>query len=315
MSKNTYLILGLILLAILILAGTDIFQKPADKIADKINGLIMLIEFEEIEGILHWEKTLDEQGITALIQAQENVLNEFSDVFKRLANKGYEISGLYAEEPLWDVSYERQYALMKEAKEAVECITNKPMRVFASCYFAYDENTVKAAEDLGIGYILARGTAEEKAVVYKPEGYNVKIVSVSNVPFEEMGRGSLCDYSLWARGADAEKFGEVIDYCLDNEPSDMILVSHSYLGGTRLTWWQEYEKALNSDKITWRTDFDEWLTNLEVLEMPFDQIPQNREVQYTVPKPAKGIEDYEPIPGLEEYEESPEKEMIEMMCF
>ena len=82
MSKNTYLILGLILLAILILAGTDIFQKPADKIADKINGLIMLIEFEGIEGVLHWEKTLDEQGITALIQAQENILNEFPDVLK-----------------------------------------------------------------------------------------------------------------------------------------------------------------------------------------------------------------------------------------
>ena len=91
---------------------------------------------------------------------------------------------------------------MKEAKEAVECITNKPMRVFASRYFAYDENTVKPQKFRHRLYSGSRHS-RRKAVVYKPEGYNVKIVSVSNVPFEEMGRGSLCDYSLWARGAGA----------------------------------------------------------------------------------------------------------------
>ena len=189
------------------------------------------------------------------------------------------------------------------------------MRVVASGYFAYDENTLKAAEALGVPYVLARGTAEEKAVVYKPEEYNVKIISVSNVPFEEMGRGSLCDYSLWARGAGPEEFEEVVNYCLNNQPQDMILVSHAYLGGTRLAWWQEYEKALNSNKVQWQKSFDQWLNNLDVLEMPFDEIPQNREVQYTVPKPAKAIEDYEPVPGLEQYKETSEKEVIELRCF
>ncbi|MDD5760630.1 MAG: hypothetical protein PHF45_01045 [Candidatus Pacebacteria bacterium] len=186
----------------------------------------------------------------------------------------------------------------------------------ASRYFAYDENTLKAADALGIQYILARGTLGEEAVVYAPEEYKVKIISVSNVPFEEMGKGSLCDYSLWARGATPEDFEEVLNWCLDNNPKNMILVSHAYLGGTRLAWWQKYEQVLGSDKVIWRRTFDEWLKNLEVLEMPFSEIPQNREVQYTVPQPAKAIEDYEPIPGLEQYyEESPIKETIELKCF
>lgn len=315
MNKKTYLIIGVILAIIVITVGLNIFKKPSEQIASKINGFIMLIEFEKIEGILHWTKYLDEKGITALIQAQENVLNEYPDVFKELADKGYEISGIYAEEPFWDMPYARQYELMKEAKESVECITGKPMRVFTSRYFAYDENTIRAAETLGVQYILARGTAAEKAIVYKPKEYNVKIVSVSNVPFEEIGRGSLCDYSLWARGATPEDFGEVVNWCLDNKPSDMILVSHAYLGGTRLLWWQKYEEALASNKVVWQQDFDEWLNNLDILEMPFNEIPQNREVQYTVSKPAKAIEDYELISGLEGYEESSQKEEIELMCF
>lgn len=313
--KKIYLILGVAILLLIIFWVFYSFRNVEKPSLKKINGLIMLIEFEGIEGVLHWEKTLDQKGITALVQAQQNILNKYPDVFKRLADKGYEISGLYAEEAFWDMPYEKQVKLMKEAKEAVECITQKPMRVFATRYFAYDENTLKAAEVLGIPYILARGTAGEKAVVYKPKEYNVKIISVSNVPFEEMGRGSLCDYSLWARGATPEDFGQVLEWCLNNQPKDMILVSHAYLGGTRLAWFQEYEKALASDKVIWRKNFDEWLNNLDVLEMPFSEIPQNREVQYTVPKPAKAIEDYEPIPDLEKYQESEEKEQIELKCF
>lgn len=313
--KKIYLILGTVILLLIIFWVFYSFRNVEKPSLKKINGLIMLIEFEGIEGVLHWEKTLDQKGITALVQAQQNILNKYPDVFKRLADKGYEISGLYAEEAFWDMPYEKQLKLMKEAKEAVECITQKPMRVFASRYFAYDENTLKAAEALGIPYILARGTAGEKAVVYKPKEYNVKIISVSNVPFEEMGRGSLCDYSLWARGATPEDFGKVLEWCLNNQPKDMILVSHAYLGGTRLAWFQEYEKALASDKVIWRKNFDEWLNNLDVLEMPFSEIPQNREVQYTVPKPAKAIEDYEPIPDLEKYQESEAKEQIELKCF
>ena len=80
------------------------------------NGLIMLIEFEKIEGVRHWERELERRGLTALIQAQYNVLKEYPKDFARLATKGYPIAGLYAEKPFWDVPYDEQYARMREAK-------------------------------------------------------------------------------------------------------------------------------------------------------------------------------------------------------
>ena len=40
----------------------------------RTNGLIMLIEFESIDGIRQWERQLDRRGLTALVQAQHNVI-------------------------------------------------------------------------------------------------------------------------------------------------------------------------------------------------------------------------------------------------
>jgi len=70
----------------------------------------------------------------------------------------------------------------------------------------YDEVTLRVTDKLGVKYILARGTAGAKAVVYKAKEYT-KILSVSNVPSEEMGTGSLCDESLWCRGVTPEGLG------------------------------------------------------------------------------------------------------------
>ena len=94
------------------------------------------------------------------------------------------------------------------------------MRVFGSRYFAYDENILRAADALGVEYVLARGTAGERATVYAPREYKAKIISVSNVPFGEMGTGSLCDYSLWARGSTDEDSANVVDKVLARRPSD-----------------------------------------------------------------------------------------------
>ena len=132
---------------------------PSVRAQAPTNGLIMLIEFEKIEGIRHWERELDKLGLTALVQAQNNVLKEFPDDFARLAARGYTISGIDAEKPFWDVAYDDQFARMREVKQSVERITRKPMRVFGSRYFAYDENTLRAADALGIEYVLGRGTA------------------------------------------------------------------------------------------------------------------------------------------------------------
>jgi hypothetical protein len=261
------------------------------------NGLIMLIEFEKIEGIRHWEVELDQRGLTALVQAQFNVLNEYPKDFERLATKGYPIAGLYAEKPFWDVSYDEQYARMREAKEAVEKITHKPMRLFGSRYFAYDENTLRAADALSIEYVLGRGTAGALATIYAPREYKAKIISVSNVPFAEMGTGSFCDYSLWARGSTDKDFAAMVDKVIASRPSDLILVSHAYIGGMAAQWWRTYENALARSEVKWR-GFDEWVRTVKVSELPYAEIPVNREVKYDVPRPAVPLDKLELLPNL-----------------
>ncbi|GMX58368.1 MAG: hypothetical protein MCSN_0220 [Candidatus Microsyncoccus archaeolyticus] len=290
----------IILILVLLLIGISfVLLNNKQEEVQKINGMIMLIEFEKIEGVLQWEKELDSRNLNALVKVQDNVLKEYPDVFKRLSDKGYEIAGGYDVAPFWDMPYEEQYEYLKEAQDLIKEITGKEMRVFGSRYFAYDENTLKAADALGIPYILARGTQDVKAAIYSPNEYNVKIISVSNIVFEDMGSGSLCDYSLWARGASPEEFDKVVEDSIIKNPPNMILVSHAYLGGTRLAWWNAYEKALNSDKITWKK-FNEWIDSVPVSSLSNTEIPINKEVKYVAPKPVTPIEDFEPIPDLEE---------------
>ena len=291
MKKPIFLIL--IILAVIFSTVFYFYQNKAT------NGMIMLIEFEKIEGVLNWERELDSRGIGALVKVQDNVLKEYPDVFKRLANKGYEIAGGYDVAPFWDIPYEEQYQYMKEAQDLIYSTTGKEMRVFGSRYFAYDENTLKAADFLGIKYILARGTQGVKAAIYAPEEYKVKIISVSNIAFEDMGSGSLCDYSLWARGADANDFQNVVNESFSENAENLILVSHAYLGGTRQEWWNVYQNALNSKKVSW-TSFDSWISKVKVSSVPNKDIPINKEVKYVAPTPAKAIEDFEPIPNLDQ---------------
>jgi len=307
MKKTIFLILAFAILVSL----SFFFLSNKNTVS---NGLMMLIEFEKIEGILNWEKELDERGLTALVKVQDNVLEEYPNVFKRLSDKGYEIAGGYDSEPFWDMPYEKQYEYMKESQEFIHSITGKEMRVFGSRYFAYDENTLKAADALGIEYILARGTQGVKASIYSPQEYNVKIISVSNIVFEDMGSGSLCDYSLWARGADAQEFEKTVNNGFSEKPENLILVSHAYLGGTRQEWWDVYERALNNEEIGW-TDFNSWMSNVKVKSMPNEEIPINREVKYVAPTPAKAIEDFEPIPGLEDLLKEEQEEEFCPACY
>lgn len=210
-NKNNYILGGALVVLVIFLFIIPALNKGNNKkeeglpAVDPINGLVMLIEFDKIEGILQWEKELDSRGLNALLQVQEQVLSENPEVFKRLASKGYEVAGIYGDEPFWDMPYEEQYKHMKDSKDLVESIIAKDIKVFGSKYFAYDENTLKAADALGIDYILGRGVNDVEAVVYQPEEYNTKVISVSNVDVGEMGRGSLCDYSLWARGSGADE--------------------------------------------------------------------------------------------------------------
>lgn len=292
------LILGSIALMIVLVASVFYHLKLSTTKVKPINTMLMLIEHKEIDGVLQWERELDKRNLTALINVQNDVLKEYPEVFKRLADKGYEIGGHADKGPFWDMPYEEQYESLKEVKELVERITGKKMRVCNSGYFSYDENTLKAADALGIEYVLGRGVNDVEAMIYQPEEYKAQVISVSNVDVgEPMGRGSLCDYSLWARGADGQEFGKILNENIAKKPNNMIVVSHAYLGGTRLEWWNEYNKILSSDKLSWNS-FDKWIENQKIISLPNSEIPINREVKYGTPNPAKPMEDYEPIPGI-----------------
>ena len=80
--------------------------------------------------------------------------------------------------PLWDVSYDEQLRVVKDTKDRIYNCTGKSIRIFGSKYFAYDENTLKAAQENGIEYVFARGTTGAKATVYEVEEYDVKIFSI-----------------------------------------------------------------------------------------------------------------------------------------
>jgi hypothetical protein len=264
----------------------------------KPQGFIQLIEFhDDIQGLRNWAYELEQRGLKSLINVQKAILETYPADIQWLADQGHEIMGLYAGGPLWDVPYEDQLQGMQEAKTLIESVTGKPMRVFSSGYFAYDENTLKAADELGVEYVLARGTSDVEAIIYEPDGYDCKIISVSNVTFADMGRGSLCDYSLYARGATAAEFGQILDDTLEKYPKRIMVVSHAYLGGMKKDWWAPYEQLLDSGEVEWVADFDEWVTAQRGvnLKVPFSMVPDNREVQYTTPTPAVPLEDLEDV--------------------
>ena len=313
-NKRVFLLLGIVLLLVVILFFLNNLKKESLlKDEQPINGMLMLIEFEKIEGIVQWEKELDDRNLTALIKVQDNVLSEYPEVFKRLADKGYEIAGGYDKAPFWGMPYEEQYEYIRESKELVEGISGKKMRVFGSRYFAYDENTLKAANALDVDYVLGRGVNDVEAVIYHPKEFNTKVISVTNVDVGEMGRGSLCDYSLWARGSSSMDFGNIVSESIAKQPNNMILVSHAYLGGTRLEWWKEYKKVLDSQEVKWN-GFDNWVENQVVVVLDNMDIPINDEVKYVSPQPVKPMEEYEAISGIEEINDIEPVSADELMC-
>lgn len=286
------------LLAALILAA----PAPAeDQPGTPVNGLVYLIETHpeaEIDGLLRWELELRERGLTAMIKASTPVLETYPQVFRRLAGQGHEIIGGHAG-ICWDKPYEEQLEAMQSVKTYMEGLTGKPMRVFACSYSSYDENTLRAAEALGVPYVLARGTEDVRALIYRPEEYEVGIVEVSNVAFGELGRGSLCDISLYSRGASEADFAQVLADSIVRAPDSMILVSHPHIGGTKLGYWSVYEDALDDPAIAW-AGFDSWMEKVTVDRRPYAEIPENRELEYLEPQPAVPLEELENLPEVGE---------------
>lgn len=102
--------------------------------------------------------------------------------------------------------------------------------------------------------------------------------------FAETGKGSLCDISLYSRGATEADFAKVVEASVSKNPESMILVSHPHIGGTKVGYWKVYADALESSSFDWRT-FEDWLANVTVAPRPYAEIHENREIQYLEPTP------------------------------
>ena len=258
-----------------------------------IEGLFLIIERSSERGLKHWAEELYQRSIPAVIQIDGQAIEKEREIVKNLFTKGFEIGGGYNEKPLWDESHKFQFEEIKKIKDMFESITGKPMRVFHSKYFAYDERTLEVSERLGIQYILARGNSGARAMVYKPEEFNVKILSVSNVPSEELGTGSLCDESLWCRGVTPEGFRDIL---FNLKEDKIILVAQTHLSGVKLYWWNVYQEFLNMKRVNWKS-IDEFTKNPIII--PNKEIPINREVRYTTPQPKIPLEEEPDYPFRE----------------
>lgn len=252
---------------------------------------MLLIEFEGTEGLVNFVDNIKERDIPALlIVSPDFVIDNCNSIKTILSSHDVEIAGLDASKPFWDVPYEQQLTIMQETRERIKACTGEDIRVFGSRYFAYNENTVKAAQELGIEYVLARGTTGAKATIYKPSEYDVKIFSVSNVDSQNWGTGSLCDYSYWAREGRPEDFQEELLGALKYEKISP--VSHTYIGGLKKSWNDVYLKFFDEADIEW-VGLDEF--GKVDISSSFAEIPDNREVQYDTPHPAVPLEDEENV--------------------
>jgi hypothetical protein len=250
----------------------------------QMEGMFLIIDHGNVKGLKHWTDELERRGIFAVIQTNESMLNENGRLIKDLSMKGFEICGAYNEKPFWNEPHVFQYEVMNRMKARIEACTGKSMRIFGSKYSAYDENTLKVADELRVKYIFGRGATGARAVVFKPKEYDVTIVSVSNVPSKQLGTGSLCDQSLWSRGATPKGMKEIL---FDLREERIILVAQTHLSGVKLNWWNVYQDFLDAAVVNWNT-LDEFAGNPVLL--PNAQIPMNTEVQYLTPQPKIPLE-------------------------
>jgi hypothetical protein len=252
-------------------------EKTQQEQSQKPKGMMILIEYTDMVGLSNFVNEMYKRNITGVFYTGPEFVEEnCEDIKKLLEYENIEIMASYTPDPLWDMPYEEQYEGLKDSKERIEACTGEPVRILSSKYQASDENTAKVADALGVPYIVARGTTETEAFVYQPEEYDVKILSVSNIPSIRFKYGSLCDYSYWVRGGSPEDMMVELEAAKDN--SKITPLSHTKIGGIKERWldmWTTY----------WDTYDIEWVGLDEIMSvdmtLPYWQIPQNHNNPYT----------------------------------
>lgn len=283
MKKTLFISLWIISTLLIIIGGSYILLKDKYQIVKQENhtpqAMMFLIEFKQTEGLANMVNDMNERGIKGLLTLSPDFAEENSEELKKILSVGnVEVIPSYVQAPLWDIPYEEQLEIVKDTKERVEQALDIETRIISSRYMASDTNTVKVAQELGIEYITARGTTELATTIYKPEEYDVKIISVSNIDTPEFKYGSLCDYSYYERAGNPEDMLKDLNRATEEEK--FLSVSHTYIGGYKERWnnmWKEF----------WNNNI-EWV-DLDTLgetdkELPMWQIPINKNAPYTPEK-------------------------------
>ncbi|MBN1617722.1 polysaccharide deacetylase family protein [Candidatus Dojkabacteria bacterium] len=259
----------------------------------KPKAMMLLIEFNNTEGLVNMVNDMKEHNVYGILMVNADFVEANKDTIKEILKTGnIEIAASYDKQPYWEMSYDEQYETISDMKSRIENALDIDVRIISSRYMASDMNTVKIADELGIEYITARGTTELATTVYKPEEYDVKIISVSNIDVPEFKYGSFCDYSFYERGGSPEDMTKEFEQAIQEEK--FIGVSHTYIGGYKERWndmwhtfWEDYD-------VDW-VDLDT-LGTIDIT-MPLWQIPINKNAPYTPEKirPAIPYEDEENV--------------------
>jgi peptidoglycan/xylan/chitin deacetylase (PgdA/CDA1 family) len=250
----------------------------------RIQGLFLVLDRRVDEGLENWRNELLKRDMPAVILLDDYTIDNKTELVHRISRDHFDIGCCYNERPFWDEDYDTQNDIMSRMAETYQSCTQSPLRIFASKFFAYTEDTLKIADKLGIQYIPARGTQGVQSVVYQPEEYSVKIISVSNVPSKKMGTGSLCDISLWSRTETPQSFRDILGNIHEEK---IILVAQTNLSGVKLNWWNVYQDYFKSNSVDWQT-LDEFTT--DSMALPVKKIPVNTSVDYRDPQPLIPLE-------------------------
>jgi len=282
-----------IMLAIVASLGFIVFiNSTAD--TKKVEGMMILIESKsEPIGLIEMVCQMNERNISGLLMVTPEFVNtNCEDVKKSLSYGNIEIVASNVGEPFWGISYEEQKERIIKMLDGIENCTGSRPRIISSRYMASDMNTIKVAEELGIPYVTARGTTETKATVYQPEGYNVKILSVSNIPLVSFEYGSLCDYSFYERAGTSQDMEDELMRAIvpltDKEKARfgeyerITPVSHTFIGGSLKQWNDMWIEFWSNPNIEW-VSLDEFMENPDWI-MPLWQIPINQNNPYTEEK-------------------------------
>lgn len=260
----------------------QIIEEAKEEISKKEPpmAMMLLIEFRDTNGLVNMVNDMKKRNIKGLLMVNADFVDANVDVIRALLDTGVvEITPSYDPKPYWEMSYDEQYATITDMIERIEKALDTKVRAISSRYMASDENTVKIADELGIEYITARGTTELATTVYKPEEYNVKIISVSNIDVPEFKYGSFCDYSFYERsGSPADMTREFERAMLEDK---FIGVSHTYIGGYKARWNDMWHNFWDNYDVNW-VDLDTLGTVDKV--MPMWQIPINKNAPYTPEK-------------------------------